>query len=57
MEVLARQHRQTVEKYEQQQENELRNTSKRIRAEQERELKLVSVRIYCWKLLEFLGGF
>lgn len=42
MEVLARQHRQTVEKYEQQQEAELRNTSKKIRAEQERELKLVS---------------
>lgn len=41
MEVLARQHRQTVEKYEQQQEAELRNTSKKIRAEQERELKLV----------------
>jgi STE20-like kinase len=46
MEVLARQHRQTVEKYEQQQENELRNTSKRIRAEQERELKLVSVCLF-----------
>lgn len=45
MEVLARQHRQTVEKYEQQQEAELRNTSKKIRAEQERELKLVSVLI------------
>lgn len=44
MDVLARQHRQTVEKYEQQQENELRNTSKKIRMEQERELKLVS---YC----------
>jgi len=42
MEVLARQHKQTVEKYEQQQENELRNTSKKIRMEQERELKLVS---------------
>lgn len=42
MEVLARQHRQTSEKYEQQQENELRNTSKRIRGDQERELKLVS---------------
>ncbi|XP_062717324.1 serine/threonine-protein kinase 10 isoform X3 [Aedes albopictus] len=40
MDVLARQHRQTVEKYEQQQETELRNTSKKIRAEQERELKL-----------------
>ncbi|XP_063708327.1 serine/threonine-protein kinase 10 isoform X2 [Culicoides brevitarsis] len=40
MEVLARQHRQTVEKYEQQQEAELRNTSKKIRAEQERELKM-----------------
>lgn len=43
MEVLARQHRQTSEKYEQQQENELRNTSKRIRGDQERELKLVSI--------------
>lgn len=42
MDVLARQHRQTVEKYEQQQETELRNTSKKIRAEQERDLKLVS---------------
>lgn len=42
MDVLARQHKQTVEKYEQQQENELRNTSKKIRMEQERELKLVS---------------
>lgn len=42
MDVLARQHKQTVEKYEQQQENELRNTSKKIRLEQERELKLVN---------------
>lgn len=41
MDILARQHKQTVEKYEQQQENELRNTSKKIRMEQERELKLV----------------
>lgn len=41
MDILARQHKQTVEKYEQQQENELRNTSKKIRLEQERELKLV----------------
>lgn len=41
MDVLARQNKQTVEKYEQQQENELRNTSKKIRMEQERELKLV----------------
>uniref|UniRef100_W4VR62 Putative catalytic domain of ste20-like kinase-like protein serine/threonine kinase n=1 Tax=Corethrella appendiculata TaxID=1370023 RepID=W4VR62_9DIPT len=40
MDVLARQHRQTVEKYEQQQETELRNTSKKIRSEQERDLKL-----------------
>uniref|UniRef100_A0A182PTK0 Protein kinase domain-containing protein n=1 Tax=Anopheles epiroticus TaxID=199890 RepID=A0A182PTK0_9DIPT len=40
MDVLARQHRQTVEKFEQQQEAELRNTSKKIRAEQERDLKL-----------------
>lgn len=43
MDVLARQHKQTVEKYEAQQENELRNTSKKIRLEQERELKLVSL--------------
>ncbi|KFB38598.1 polo kinase kinase [Anopheles sinensis] len=40
MDVLARQHRQTVEKFEQQQEAELRNTSKKIRGEQERDLKL-----------------
>uniref|UniRef100_A0A2M3ZZ43 Putative serine/threonine-protein kinase 10 n=1 Tax=Anopheles triannulatus TaxID=58253 RepID=A0A2M3ZZ43_9DIPT len=40
MDVLARHHRQTVEKFEQQQEAELRNTSKKIRAEQERDLKL-----------------
>ena len=45
MDVLARQNKQTVEKYEQQQENELRNTSKKIRMEQERELKLVSFKI------------
>lgn len=43
MDVLARQHKQTVEKYEAQQENELRNTSKKIRMEQERELKLVRI--------------
>ena len=43
MDVLARQHKQHVEKYEQQQENELRNTSKKIRMEQERELKLVKI--------------
>jgi STE20-like kinase len=43
MDVLARQHKQQVEKYEQQQENELRNTSKKIRMEQERELKLVRI--------------
>ena len=47
MDVLARQHKQTVEKYEQQQENELRNTSKKIRMEQERELKLVNQ----WQLI------
>lgn len=41
METLARQHRQLVEKTEQQQESDLRATSKKIRAEQERELKLV----------------
>lgn len=41
MDVLGRQHKQTVEKYEQQQEKELMNTSKKIRMEQERELKLV----------------
>lgn len=41
MDILARQHKQQVEKFEQQQENELRNTSKKIRMEQERELKLV----------------
>lgn len=46
MDILARQHKQTVEKYEQQQENELRNTSKKIRMEQERELKLVSLLCY-----------
>lgn len=46
MDILARQHKQTVEKYEQQQENELRNTSKKIRTEQERELKLVSLFYY-----------
>lgn len=46
MDVLARQHKQTVEKYEQQQENELRNTSKKIRLEQERELKLVSSKLF-----------
>lgn len=43
MDILARQHKQQVEKFEQQQENELRNTSKKIRMEQERELKLVRV--------------
>lgn len=52
MDVLARQHRQTVEKYEQQQENELRNTSKKIRMEQEKELKLVS-----FGIKYFLQGF
>lgn len=41
MDILARQHKQQVEKFEQQQENELRNTSKKIRMEQEKELKLV----------------
>ena len=40
MDVLVRQHSQTIEKYEQQQEAELRNASKKIRAEQERDLKL-----------------
>lgn len=41
MDTLSRQHRQLVEKTEQQQESDLRATSKKIRAEQERELKLV----------------
>lgn len=41
MDTLARQHRQLVEKTEQQQESDLRMTSKKIRGEQERELKLV----------------
>lgn len=41
MDTLARQHRQLVEKTEQQQEADLRSTSKKIRAEQERDLKLV----------------
>lgn len=49
MDVLARQHKQQVEKYEQQQENELRNTSKKIRMEQERELKLVSKVLFHFK--------
>lgn len=39
MDTLARQHRQLVEKTEQQQESDLRAASKRIRAEQERDLK------------------
>ncbi|XP_031629687.1 STE20-like serine/threonine-protein kinase isoform X2 [Contarinia nasturtii] len=39
MDALARQHRQLVEKTEQQQEADLRATSKKIRAEQERDLK------------------
>lgn len=43
MDTLARQHRQLVEKTEQQQEADLRATSKKIRAEQERDLKLVSI--------------
>lgn len=45
METLARQHRQLVEKTEQQQESDLRATSKKIRAEQERELKLVKLHL------------
>ncbi|KAI8039912.1 hypothetical protein M5D96_007337 [Drosophila gunungcola] len=40
MDMLARQHKQLVEKTEQSQENELRCTSKRIRSEQEQELKI-----------------
>uniref|UniRef100_A0A1B0GI43 Putative serine/threonine-protein kinase 10 isoform x3 n=1 Tax=Lutzomyia longipalpis TaxID=7200 RepID=A0A1B0GI43_LUTLO len=40
MDGLTRQHRQLIEKTEQQQENDLRATSKKIRAEQERDLKL-----------------
>lgn len=43
MDALSRQHRQLVEKTEQQQEADLRSTSKKIRAEQERDLKLVRV--------------
>lgn len=42
MDTLGRQHKQLVEKTEQQQESDLRATSKKIRAEQERELKLVN---------------
>lgn len=45
MDTLARQHRQLVEKTEQQQEADLRSTSKKIRAEQERDLKLVGFSI------------
>lgn len=41
MDALTRQHRQLVEKTEQQQEADMRATSKKIRAEQERDLKLV----------------
>ncbi|XP_055703156.1 serine/threonine-protein kinase 10 isoform X1 [Phlebotomus papatasi] len=40
MDGLTRQHRQLIEKTEQQQENDLRATSKKIRGEQERDLKL-----------------
>ncbi|GAB0092124.1 serine/threonine-protein kinase 10 [Sergentomyia squamirostris] len=40
MDGLTRQHRQLIEKTEQQQENDLRATSKKIRAEQERDLKM-----------------
>ncbi|XP_037712526.1 serine/threonine-protein kinase 10 isoform X2 [Drosophila subpulchrella] len=40
MDMLARQHKQLVEKTEQTQENELRSSSKRIRSEQEQELKI-----------------
>ncbi|XP_034141685.1 serine/threonine-protein kinase 10 isoform X2 [Drosophila guanche] len=40
MDMLARQHKQLVEKTEQTQENELRSTSKRIRSDQEQELKI-----------------
>lgn len=46
MDALTRQHRQLVEKTEQQQEADLRATSKKIRAEQERDLKLVIKAIY-----------
>ncbi|XP_059607507.1 serine/threonine-protein kinase 10 isoform X2 [Phlebotomus argentipes] len=40
MDGLTRQHRQLIDKTEQQQENDLRATSKKIRGEQERDLKL-----------------
>lgn len=46
MDTLTRQHRQLVEKTEQQQEADLRATSKKIRAEQERDLKLVRFCFY-----------
>lgn len=46
MDTLQRQHRQLVEKTEQQQEADLRATSKKIRAEQERDLKLVRCSIF-----------
>lgn len=50
MDALARQHRQLVEKTEQQQEADLRATSKKIRAEQERDLKLVSIRRFQFEI-------
>lgn len=46
MDALTRQHRQLVEKTEQQQEADLRATSKKIRAEQERDLKLVCIFVF-----------
>lgn len=46
MDTLARQHRQLIEKTEQQQEADLRSTSKKIRAEQERDLKLVRFHLH-----------
>lgn len=60
MDALARQHRQLVEKTEQQQEADLRATSKKIRAEQERDLKLVSIEIewrFCSKIHKSQSSF
>lgn len=57
MDILARQHKQQVEKFEQQQENELRNTSKKIRMEQERELKLVSYSFWFFDKLNLIRFF
>lgn len=57
MDALTRQHRQLVEKTEQQQEADLRATSKKIRAEQERDLKLVSfLCAECYQLRENINS-